>query len=116
MRPSTIVWTVMMASLLAAGALPAQAVVDPGMSRAQVVAKLGKPNVERAADSLVFLFYRNAVERRVGMSDIVVLVGDKVVDAVFRSGARRYSGSSSSPAPIPADVARKRKPPAVVKP
>ena len=113
MRPSTILT---MASLLVAAALPAQAVVDPGMSRAQVVAKLGKPNVERAADGSVFLFYRNGVERRVGMSDIVVLVDDKVVDAVFRSTARQYSGSSSSPSAIPADVARKRKPPAAAKP
>ena len=108
--------TISIAALLAASALHAQAVVDPGMSRAQVVAKLGKPNVERAADSSVFLFYRNGVERRVGMSDVVVLVGDKVVDAVFRSNGRRYSGASSSPSPIPADVARKRKPPAVAKP
>jgi len=31
------------------------------------------------------------------MSDLVVLDSDKVVDAVFRSSARRYSGTSSSP-------------------
>ena len=91
-------------------ALSAQAVVDPGMSKAQVIAKLGKPNVERSADSLTFLFYRNGVERRVGMSDVVTLANDAVVDAMFRSAARRYSGKSSSPAAIPAEVARKQHP------
>src|SRR5882724_214907 len=69
---------------VAAGTVSAQTVVDPGMSREQVIAKLGKPDVERAADGSVFLFYKNGVERRVGMSDIVVLTDDKVVDAVFR--------------------------------
>jgi hypothetical protein len=101
---------VTLCSLVAAGTVGAQAVVSPGMSRAQVIAVLGKPSAERAADSSVFLFYPNGMERRVGMSDLVVLTADKVVDAVFRAKTRRYAGTSSSPAPIPADVARKQRP------
>jgi hypothetical protein len=31
------------------------------------------------------------------MNDLVVLDSGKVIDAVFRSGARQYSGTSSSP-------------------
>ena len=92
-------------------ALSAQLVIDPGMSKAQVIARLGKPNVERTADSSTFLFYRNGLERRVGMSDVVVLTNDAVIDAIFRSSARRYGGKSSSSIAIPASVARKRRPP-----
>ena len=96
--------------ITSSAALSAQAVVDPGTSKAQVIAKLGKPNVERSADSLTFLFYRNGVEHRVGMSDVVTLTNDAVVDAMFRSPARHYSGKSSSPVAIPAEVARKQRP------
>ena len=87
----------------------AQAVIDPGMSKAQVIAKLGKPAVERTADASTYLFYRNGAERTVGMNDIVVLESDKVVDAVLRSSARKYSGTSSSPAAISAAAARRPK-------
>jgi hypothetical protein len=88
----------------------AQATIDPGMSKAQVVAKLGRPAVEKASGTATYLYYRNGAEKSVGMSDVVVLEGDKVVDAVFRSRARAYSGKSSSPSAIPAAIARKHPP------
>ena len=44
------------------------------------------------------------------MNDIVTLDGGKVVDAVFRSPSRRYSGTSSSPRAIPAAEASKGNP------
>ncbi|MBI2408500.1 MAG: hypothetical protein HYV19_09405 [Gemmatimonadetes bacterium] len=98
--------------LLIAGALPlsAQAVVDPGMSKAAVVARLGAPVIERSVGDASFLFYKNNCERRCGMNDVVVLDKGKVVDAVFRSDKRRYSGTSSSPRMIPAAEAIKAKP------
>src|SRR5215472_762582 len=71
--------------------------IDPGMTRAQVVAKLGEPMSTRTYDGHTYLLYKNGCERSCGMSDLVVLDSDKVVDAVFRSNARRYSGMSSSP-------------------
>ncbi len=71
--------------------------IDPGMTRAQVVAKLGEPMSTRTYDGHTYLLYKNGCERSCGMSDLVVLDSDKVVDAVFRSNARRYSGTSSSP-------------------
>jgi hypothetical protein len=97
-------------AILAAAAAPlaAQAVIDPGMSRDQVVAKLGKPATERSSGAFTYLFYSNGSERKVGMNDLVLLEGNKVVDAVFRSTARHYSGTSSSPAAISADAARKQ--------
>jgi SmpA/OmlA family protein len=71
--------------------------IDPGMTRAQVVAKLGEPMSTRTYDGHTYLLYKNGCERSCGMSDLVVLDSDKVVDAVFRSSARHYSGTSSSP-------------------
>jgi hypothetical protein len=94
---------------LTASPAAAQAVIDPGMTKAQVIAKLGPPAVVRTTDVATFLFYRNGSERRVGMNDVVILEDDKVVDAVLRSAARHYSGKSSSPAAIPPEVARKAK-------
>ncbi|MBM3906651.1 MAG: hypothetical protein FJ363_01100 [Gemmatimonadetes bacterium] len=95
---------------LAASPLTAQAVVDPGMSKAQVVERLGAPAFERTAGSASFLFYQNGCERTCGMHDVVVLEKGAVVDAVFRSAKRRYSGSSSSPRMIPAAEAIKARP------
>jgi outer membrane protein assembly factor BamE (lipoprotein component of BamABCDE complex) len=71
--------------------------IDPGMTQAQVVAKLGEPASTRTYDGYTYLLYKNGCERSCGMSDLVVLDSDKVVDAIFRSNARRYSGTSSSP-------------------
>src|SRR5215472_1772450 len=71
--------------------------IDPGMTRAQVVAKLGEPMSTRTYEGHTYLLYKNGCERSCGMSDLVVLDSDKVVDAVFRSTARHYSGTSSSP-------------------
>lgn len=93
----------------------AQAVIDPGMSKAQVIARLGTPIAERATGSQTYLFYKNGAERRAGMHDVVILDGDKVVDALFRGTAHRYAGKSSSPVEISAATARaegRRHPPA----
>lgn len=96
--------------LVSSGPLGAQAVVDPGMTKAQVIATLGSPAAEKSSATATYLYYKNGVERTVGMSDVVVLENDMVVDAILRSTARKYSGKSSSPAAIPAEEARKRAP------
>ncbi len=88
-----------------AGSASAQASIDPGMTRDQVVAKLGKPASEHSSGSATFLYYKNGQEQKMGMSDMVALDSGKVVDAVFRSSARRYTGKSSSPAPVSAEAA-----------
>ncbi|MBI3567100.1 MAG: hypothetical protein HY084_02700 [Gemmatimonadetes bacterium] len=92
--------------LLCAATAHAQAVIDPGMSKSQVIAKLGAPLAERTSATQTFLFYKNGVERRAGMNDVVILQGDKVVDAVFRAKGRSYSGQSSSPREVSAAAAR----------
>ena len=99
----------MFASLVfAAGLAQAQApaTIDPGMTQEQVVAKLGKPLSSRSYDGYTYLFYRNGCEKTCGMQDLVVLDSGKVVDAVFRSSKRHYSGTSSSPRMISAAEAR----------
>ena len=88
--------------------VPAQGVatISPGMSRARVVAALGAPSTERTVSEFRYLFYRNACGARCGMNDLVILKNDSVVDAIFRSPTRRYTGTSSSPAPVsPRDAA-----------
>lgn len=97
----------LVASLLVAVArsASAQASIDPGMTRDQVVAKLGKPASEHTSGTKTYLYYTNGQEKTVGMSDMVAIEDGKVVDAVFRSSSRRYTGTSSSPKPISAEAA-----------
>ena len=94
-RPLMIIAAMALAVPLAAQ--DAAAVIDPGMTRAEVVERLGKPINERKSGEHVYLFYRNGCEKTCGMNDLVVLDDGKVSDAIFRSAGRRYSGTSSSP-------------------
>lgn len=86
------------APIASAIAAQAPARIDPGMTRAQVVERFGRPSGERSAGTYTYLFYRNGCERACGTPDLVMLRDDAVVDAVIRSTARQYSGTSSSPA------------------
>lgn len=97
---------------LSAATLPARVAgqvptIDPGMTREQVVAKLGQPLSAKTFESHTYLLYKNGCEKTCGMNDLVVLDSNKVVDAVFRSPSRKYSGKSSSPVMITALEARK---------
>jgi hypothetical protein len=85
--------------------------IDPGMSKAQVVALFGAPASDRVRGDTRYLLFSNGVEQQTGMSDLVVLEGDKVIDAVLRAPNRSYSGTSSSPRAIPSAEAAKAKPP-----
>lgn len=85
--------------------------IDPGMTKAQVIALFGAPASDRVRGDLRYLLFANGVEKEVGMNDLVVLEGDKVVDAVLRAPNRTYSGTSSSPRAIRATEAAKTKPP-----
>lgn len=93
----------------------AQVTIDSGMTRAQVVSRLGEPISSRTYREFTYLLYHNGCERTCGMDDLVVLDSGHVVDAVFRSGARHYSGTSSSPHMIStADAKRDAKDPKTV--
>jgi hypothetical protein len=96
------------AALFAApAAAQTPATIDPGMTRTQVVAKLGEPLSAREYQGHTYLLYKNGCEKKCGMNDLVVLDSGKVIDAVFRSRARLYSGTSSSPRMIPASDAKR---------
>jgi len=84
--------------------------VAPGMSRAKVVAALGAPTTERTVSEFRYLFYQNTCGKACGMNDLVILKNDSVVDAIFRSPSRHYTGTSSSPAPVSAKDAADRAP------
>ena len=84
------------------------AIVDPGMTKSQVLERLGQPASERSRGEHTYLFFQNGCERECGMSDLVMLRADTVIDAIFRSSQRRYTGTSSSPSARTPQVARTR--------
>jgi hypothetical protein len=89
------------------------ATIDPGMTREQVVAKLGQPLSAREFNGYTYLLYKNGCEKSCGMNDLVVLDSGKVIDAIFRSPSRKYSGTSSSPRMISrAEASRAKSAPA----
>jgi outer membrane protein assembly factor BamE (lipoprotein component of BamABCDE complex) len=98
MRRVIVLSTTLLIALAIAGVQGAAAQsIDPGMTKSQVIERLGAPAAERSSGAYTYLFYQNGRERTAGMSDLVILQNDAVVDAIFRSAAREYTGSSSSP-------------------
>jgi hypothetical protein len=88
-----------LALLLVPTSLFAQAenTVSPGMTRAEVIAALGAPATQRSANGFTYMFYTNTCGRSCGMQDLVIMKGDSLTDAIFRSANRHYTGTSSSP-------------------
>jgi len=72
-------------------------IVDPGMTRDQVIATWGEPELESAAGDRLYLFFRNGCEVTCGTFDVVFFVEGAVVDAIVRGPGHDYSGQSSSP-------------------
>ena len=98
MRRVIVLSTALLIAIAAAGVQGAAAQsIDPGMTKSQVIERLGAPAAERTSGAYTYLFYQNGREYSVGMSDLVILQNNAVVDAIFRSTARQYSGRSSSP-------------------
>jgi len=97
-RPAALLLALIVPAVL--GAQRRTNAVSPGMSRAKVVAALGAPTTERTVGEFAYLFYANSCGKRCGMNDLVVLEHDSVVDAIFRSSIRHYTGTSSSPMAI----------------
>jgi hypothetical protein len=75
----------------------ASGTIDPGMTRAQVIERLGKPATVRTYQGSTYLLYSNNCGKTCGMQDLVILDHDVMVDAVFRSPNRHFTGTSSSP-------------------
>lgn len=92
----------LIAALAGGAAAQSPRSIDPGMSRAQVLQHLGPPAATRTSGTATYLFYKNGCVRACGMDDVVMLEGDSVVDAIFRSTERQYTGRSSSPRAVSA--------------
>ncbi|HEX7981580.1 MAG TPA: hypothetical protein VF461_23410 [Gemmatimonadaceae bacterium] len=105
-RPAAFLLAMILPTVLGAQARTNS--VSPGMSRAKVVAALGAPSTERTVGEFQYLFFANACGKRCGMNDLVILRRDSVVDAIFRSNARHYTGTSSSPMAISEKEAAER--------
>lgn len=88
--------------------------IDPGMTQAQVIERLGKPATVRKYQGSTYLMYSNSCGKTCGMQDIVILDHDVVVDAVFRSPNRHYTGTSSSPEATRANSRTQRNQPLAV--
>ena len=98
MRRVIVLSSALLIAIAAAGVQGAAAQsIDPGMTKSQVFERLGVPAAERTSGAFTYLFYQNGREYSVGMSDLVILQNNAVVDAIFRSAAREYTGRSSSP-------------------
>jgi hypothetical protein len=100
----------LLCAIAAPSAAQAPKSIDPGMSQAKVVERLGEPDASRSAGDFKYLFYRNGCIRQCGMDDVVILQKDSVVDAMFRSIERTYTGKSSSPRAISAEIAARSRP------
>jgi hypothetical protein len=100
----------LLCAIAAPGRAQAPKSIDPGMSEAKVVERIGQPDASRAAGDFKYLFYHNDCIRQCGMDDVVILQKDSVVDAMFRSAERTYTGKSSSPRAISAQVAARSRP------
>ncbi|GEM_PF-851995 len=81
--------------------------IDPGMTREQVVARLGEPSAESHRGSFTYLFYDNGCGPTCGTDDVVVLERNTVTDAIFRSPKRTFTGTSAAPEALaPVSTAR----------
>lgn len=79
--------------LAAAAPLRAQEPVSPDQTREEVIARLGAPAAERASGDLTFLFYESACAPRCPLSDVVILRGGRVVDALVAPREGRTSAA-----------------------
>jgi hypothetical protein len=89
--------------------------IESGMSRDQVIARLGTPIAERHDGAMTWLRFDNDCGRACGGDDLVTLDGDAVVDAVFRTGRRVYAGARP-PTTLSSVVASQRPTPDPIRP
>jgi hypothetical protein len=107
MRPAiaammSVVALVLLGAPGIAGAQAKVAEIAPGMTKDQVLSRLGNPSEESHSGSFTYLMYDNDCGSKCRMNDLVVLEGGVVTDAVFRSGKGTYTGASSPPSVLQA--------------
>ena len=80
--------------------------IDPGMTKEQVLARLGNPSEESHSGSFTYLLYNSDCGAKCRQDDLVVLERGEVTDAVFQSGKRTYTGQSEEPPALQPAVQR----------
>jgi hypothetical protein len=73
--------------------------IDPGMTKDQVLARLGNPSEETHSGSFTYLLYNSDCGAKCRQDDLVLERG-VVTDAVFQSGKRTYTGQSEQPSAL----------------
>jgi hypothetical protein len=81
-----------LALLLASAPLQAQSVISQGMTPEQVRETFGAPATTRTSGEWTYWYYHNGCPNRCGSDDVVFFREDRVVAAVLRTRARRFSG------------------------
>jgi hypothetical protein len=89
--------------------------IEPGMSQAQVEARLGRAVVERHEGAHTYLTFDNDCGKACGGDDLVILDNDAVVDAVFHTGRRQYTGAST-PTTLTSTTGNPHTPPDPIRP
>lgn len=80
------------ALLLASAPLQAQSVISQGMTPDQVRETFGAPATTRTSGEWTYWYYHNGCPNRCGSDDVVFFREERVVAAVLRTRARRFSG------------------------
>lgn len=78
--------------LLASAPLQAQSVISQGMTPEQVRETFGAPATTRTSGEWTYWYYHNGCPNRCGSDDVVFFREERVVAAVLRTRARRFSG------------------------
>ena len=80
-----------------------QRTISAGMTEAQVRTAFGAPATTRAAGEWTYWYYHNGCPTRCGSDDVVFFREERVVAAVLRTSARRFSGPRANDALEPYD-------------
>jgi hypothetical protein len=78
--------------LLASAPVQAQSVISQGMTPEQVRETFGAPATTRTSGEWTYWYYHNGCPNRCGSDDVVFFREERVVAAVLRTRARRFSG------------------------
>jgi hypothetical protein len=102
-------WLLAAAAILLTGApAGAQRTIAEGMTEAQVRETFGAPATTRSVGAWTYWYYHNGCPRTCGSDDVVFFRDRRVVAAVLRTGARRFSGPRADRALEAADAAEER--------
>ncbi len=93
--PMRLLLAALLLAALPAPPAHAQSTITEGMTPEQVSAAFGVPATVRTAGDWSYWYYHNGCPRRCGSDDVVFFREQRVVAAVLRTSARRFSGPAA---------------------